>query len=551
MSHGRLEVLLAQDPDALVKLKQQAKALTAERDGQRGTISYDTALPWDGTRAMGVGWWLADAMLGRLGSQAVLGETGNDVWPVLRLLVGARVVDPASKRATCARAERLMSAPNIPVRRVYRALDQIAEASLELQTTAFQARGGNAAVLQVVDYDVTNYFFHIDHDDPEHVNADEQAAPKRGQAGRIRGHSKEGRPDPVIQMGLFLDSAGLPVCFRLFDGNIPDSSTMVPAIEEFKQHFPTKRVVLVADKAMASKDNRGQLLQGADGWIVSTTARGASKKVRAWLLDDEGWTWNYDRTVKTKSMEVTGSVPVTEWGVAGLPRPVTERLVARWSVDAACRDGAIRAEALSKAEKLVGDPARYRASNRRGVKKYVLDETVIKTTGEVLTPVNTSSLLNLDTARAEREAEMDGFQMVRTSETHLSDQQVLDRYAQLWRIEQTFRVTKTDLQARPVYVRTNAHIEAHFTICFLALLVTRLLEAWTKLPSNRLIDAMRQMTVIDCGHGVHRLQRTTDWQQIDQATSVPLDQSWVTIEQLRAWRRQLTTAAKDACSTTL
>ena len=545
-SHGRLDVLLAKDPDALDKLKQQAKQLTAKREAQRGTIGFDTAAPWDGKRAQGIGWWLADAVLSHLGVKTVLAGGGPTAWPVLRLLVGARVVDPASKRATCARADRLMGAPDVPLRRVYEQLDQIAEASMRLQQAAWSSRGADTSVLDCVDYDVTNYFFHIDRDDPGVHDADQP----RGRASRRRGHCKEGRPDPIIQMGLFLDASGLPVCFRLFDGNTPDTSTMVPAVKEFKQNFPVKRVVLVADKAMASKTNRGQLFSGADGWIVSTTARGAGKTIRAWLLDDKDWVWNPDHTSKTKSMLLTGSVPVTEWPVAGLPKKVEERIVAHWSVDGAARDAADRAEALAKAKVLADDPARYKASGRRGVKKYIVEETVVKTTGEALAPSQVAPLLSLDETKVAHEAEMDGYQMVRTSETHLSDSQVLDRYSQLWRIEQTFRVSKTDLEARPVFVRTPAHVEAHFTICFLALLVTRLLEAWTRLPAGRLIDAMRQMTVIDCGQGVHRMQRTKDWEIIDQVTGVPLDQSWATIEQLRAWRRHLNPAGQQACSTT-
>ena len=120
----------------------------------------------------------------------------------------------------------------------------------------------------------------------------------------------------------------------------------------------------------------------------------------------------------------------------------------------------MRQEILAHAEALAADEARHRASSKRGVKKYITAETIDPATRELITGKRTS--LSVDRARADAEAVFDGFQLVRTSETTLTDTAILDRYRQLWRIEQTFRVSKTDLNSRPVYVRTRAHIEAHF-----------------------------------------------------------------------------------------
>ena len=120
----------------------------------------------------------------------------------------------------------------------------------------------------------------------------------------------------------------------------------------------------------------------------------------------------------------------------------------------------------------------------------------------------------------------------------------------MWRIEQTFRVSKTDLNTRPVYVRTPAHIEAHFAICFLALLVTRLLERWTHLPAGQLLDAIRHFEASPVGEGVYRISRPAGWDTIDHATGAGLNQNWATLTELRAWRRDLTQSAKTAQLTT-
>lgn len=260
--------------------------------------------------------------------------------------------------------------------------------------------------------------------------------------------------------------------------------------------------MVVADKAMNTANNLGALAQHGDGWIVSASARGADKTLKAWLLDPVGWTG--DDKVRTKSMIVTRSVPVTMYGVPNVPFNVTEKVVARWSAAAAERDRLMRQEILAHAEALAADEARYRASSKRGVKKYITAETIDPATRELITGKRTS--LSVDRARADAEAVFDGFQLVRTSETTLADTAILDRYRQLWRIEQTFRVSKTDLNSRPVYVRTRAHIEAHFALCFLALLVTRLLERWTGLPAAQLLDAVRHLDAIPVGgrqRGVH------------------------------------------------
>jgi len=548
-SHGRLDSLVAGDPAALDKLRERAKEATGARRAGRFRLDLDTADPSDGAAPLNLGWLLADAVLARLGGPGVLAALGRrEGWDagapdVLRLVVCSRVVWPGSKLAAWERRGRLWAGPgaDMALGRVYRGLDRIAAGALGLQRAASAALGRTADDLATVDYDVTNYFFHIDAPDPEPAGKDGP----RGTATRQYGHSKEGRPDPIVQMGLFLDASGLPVCYRLFDGNINDTSTLPAALDEFKRAFRPGRVVVVADKAMHTAPNLGALHQRGDGWIVSASARHADKATKAWLADQDGWAWDEGRTAKVKSMRVSRTVLISLFGVDGLPAKTTEKVVAVWSADAAARDRAVREEMLARAEKLAGDEAAYRASNRRGVKKYIKAVHIDKDTGEVLTEHDAG--LTVDRARADREALYDGYQMVRTSETGLADQEILGRYRQLWRIEQTFRVSKTGLRTRPVFVRTPEHIEAHFATCYLALLVERLLERWTGLPSPQLLEALRDFSAVPLGDGVYRICRPEAWDLIDEATGAPLDQSWATIEQLRAWRRHLLKAAKATC----
>ena len=537
--------LEADDPDALAKLREWAKGLTAEKALGKGVIAYDTTEPSDARLAQCAGWWLADAAWEALGlggfyrGQARASGWRDGVGETVRLLVGSRIVWPCSKKAAVERAGRLLFGPDPELGEVYPALDRIAESSLAMQAHVRAVVGG--AVLDVVFYDVTNYFFATDRgdEDPKGVGA------ARGEATRQRGYSKEARKSPIIQMGLLLGPEGLPLAYRLFDGNVPDTSTLPGVLAELKTAFRAARVVVVADKALNTNPGAAALASAGDGWIFSGSARKAPATTREWLLDPAGWEWlDEARTLRIKSRLVTRRLPKA--GPGGHDLLVGERQICRWSADYAARDEANRAEMLAKARKLAADPATWRASNRKGVKKYVTEQVVDPATGEITEPAGTT--LAVDWARADADALLDGYWLVHTSETHTPVADVLARYHDLWRIEQTFRVSKTDLRARPVHVRTPAHIEAHFAICFQALLVTRLLERVTGLSAARLAEAMRDYQARDAGHGVYLIDRPGDWDAIDEATSMPLDQKWATISQLRQWRRDLTHAAKNTIS---
>jgi hypothetical protein len=550
-SHGRLDQLAAREPGVLERLRAEAARTTADRESRRGRIAYDTAEPSDGRTGLNVGWLLVDAVMGRLGiTTAARRRTRLERWRIdtaalLSLLVASRVMWPGSKLKAWERQADLFAGPRVSdLAHVYQGLDHIAAMTVELQQAAWRGLGRPDECLAQVDYDVTNYFFHIDQNDPDPQGAD---AP-RGRASRQKGCSKERRLDPIVQMGLFLDATGLPVWYRLFDGNVPDTSTMPKAVAEFKQAFPAAgRIVVVADKAMNTRGNLGVPHERGDGWIVSQSAR-HDKRLRAWVLNPAGWSQTPGQAARTKSFVRRRSVPVTVNGVDGVPKLVSEKLVAHWSPDAAERDRRVRDELLAKAAKLARDESGYRSGAKRGARKYVTAETIDPDTGEIITGRDT--LLTVDLDLAAEEAELDGYQIVATSETALDDQTVLDRYHELWAVEQAFRVSKTDLQTRPVHVHSRAHIEAHFAVCFLALLVTRLLERWTRQPSGQLLAALRGFEAVPCHDDVHRLCRPVLFDAVDQATGAPLDQTWATLTELRDWRRRLAAQAETTEFTT-
>ena len=344
-----------------------------------------------------------------------------------------------------------------PLDDVYRALTYLderrgglvahANASLEA------ARGPRDA--RVLYYDVTNYYFEAE------------------DGFRMRGVSKEHRPSPIVQMGLFLDADGLPLDYALFPGNVSDVSTLVPAMEGAGVRFgpgSPERVVVVADRGLNSSANIARCVLDGNGYVFSQGVRGDDRELKSWVLSEEGYAANAAGTWKVKSRIGERAVYVT--GEDGRRRRVMVpvKQVAFWSRDFAERSRAERAKVVEKSLRAIerGDAAR---AYERSSSRYARPVPVDPGTGEV-----GATAWVLDEARIEEDARCDGYYCIVTSEQGMADGEVIEAYRGLWRIEESFRVVKGEMDARSVYLSTEAHIRAHFLVCFIALLVMRLMQ---------------------------------------------------------------------------
>jgi hypothetical protein len=549
---GTVKGLAAADPAWRARADARARELTAAQRSERQALPVDFSAPADPDGERNLGWQAVDAVWDLLGLGGWLGRRarqagwGGDVAATLRTLVACQVLWPGSKRAAVANAPRLWDGDRLGLKATYRALDKIAECSAQLQARARRAVAGPGETLKVVFYDVTNYFFAIDQPDPVDP-ADRD--PARGAAGRGRGACKERRPESIIQMGLFMDPGGLPVSYRLFHGPTPDCVTLRAALSEFKGQFGAPRVTVVADAAMNNAGNIVQLADQGDDWVFAASIRKTAKRVRRWALDPQGWTHEIGPdgllASKTKSTVMTRTVSFDTPQGERVKREVAERVVARWTADYANRQRAKRGELAAKAAALAGDPAKWKAGTKRGAAKYVLVEQADPATGQV---EGACPVLSLDTVKLDDDARLDGYWLLHASRTDATAPELLADYAQLWRIEDSFRVTKTDLNARPVFLSTPAHIEAHFLVCFLALLATRLLQRLTALPAGRLRALLKDLTVSHAGGDVYLVNRTRGWDGLDRALGIDTDRKWATITTLRAWRRAAGATIRRALS---
>jgi transposase len=305
-------------------------------------------------------------------------------------------------------------------------------------------------------YDVTNYYFEIDFPDPP------------GEL-RQKGVSKEHRVDPIVQMGLFIDKNGLPVCMSLFPGNMSDTLTLQPVMIEVKKVYSLQRLIVVADKGLNSAKNIDFICQNGDGYVVSQTLRGSKgKRYQKALFDESGWVWNTDHTEKHKLFTEN----YEGIGQNGKKEVRQRQVLIYWNKADAEMEAKKRQEKLLKAATSCQNEA---YGIKKGSQEYVQESFVHPETGELL-DAKKNSIRSVNHEKAGKDALFDGYFCLITSEMDYDAKKIREVYGGLWKIEGSFRSMKSDWLARPVFVHTPAHIRAHFLICFTALLIVRLIQ---------------------------------------------------------------------------
>ena len=385
-----------------------------------------------------------------------------DANSLLRLLVAERLLAPGSKHAAWRRADRHFYRADLSESDVYRGLGELARMSgaiVSKMNSSIAAAG--IRDLSCGYYDCTNYYFESDGDEL-----------------RRRGVSKEHRPDPIVQMGLMQDANGIPVDFHLFAGNVHDGDTLIDALPEAKRAAGMGRVVTVADKGMNCARNIIATVARGDGFVFSQSIRGTKSRrgLREWVISDAGYDARGDGGFKMKARQDTKTVKVPaadsrDGREHAVEVPVL--VVAFWSRKYAERARREREKVLEKAAQLVRSPGRYTRATHLGAARYVKNMDFDAETGEVL---ECAKAPELDYAAIEADAACDGYYCIVTSEVDWEPSRVIDTYRELWRIEETFKVTKSHLRARPVFVWTPEHIKAHFLTCYIALVIERVIE---------------------------------------------------------------------------
>ena len=403
-------------------------------------------------------------------SKARGSKASYDSNAVMRLLTVERIINPGSKKSAWENKEHYFFRTAFSLEDTYRALDVLCGCKDKIVSAINRAIDKmGIRDTACVFYDVTNYYFEIDDPDED-------------EGLRQKGMSKEHRKSPIVQMGLLQDSKGVPIGYRLFPGNTPDPLTMLDVLSEMKRDYGQDRVVVVGDKGNNCSANIAALAAKGDGFVYSQSIRGTKSdaELKNWVLSDDGYecATNADGHVTYKVKSKQGYKAVSVAGPNGSKRKVDVdvKYVAFWSEKYERRARKERQAAIDKAKRLVADPGAYAAATHFGAAKYVRGLAVDGRTGELL---EAASALELDEDRLAADEACDGYYLIVTSETGMADDAVIEAYRGLWRIEESFKVTKSDLETRPVYVSRREHIEAHFLTCYAALCILRIIQVLT------------------------------------------------------------------------
>lgn len=529
-SIGFYDELINEYDDPIAHFTKVAKQMTDDETSgikQRITIDTNETMPVGTDDMKNIGFIILSKLYHELGIHTFLinRERGLKAkFPlnsIMKLLVFDRILHPSSKLSSYDNRHRYLESFDFPLESLYRALRIFSKHKDKLLLSIHETismRYGRDTTRTF--YDVTNYYFHIDHE-TELV---------------AKGMSKDKKGKPIIQMGLLLDNLGLPMTYKLFRGNTNDFDTLLPILAEVKNTFGLKRTVVVADKGLNSSTNKAYNIIQGDGYIFSRSLRGtkADQDVKNYALDDSDYTWGAD-DYKFKSRVYPTTITVENDQGKRVKVDIDEKHIVFYSEKYKKRARHKRNEAIAKAEKLICSKARYAKAENYGALKYIKGMKLDKKTGE-LTPAmqDVQPIINYDLIREEEK--FDGYYSIVTSELDMIDHQVIDTYRGLWKIEESFKITKTSLKARPVYLRHNDAIEAHFLTCFISLLVLRLLEIKTQqtFSTQKLISSLTKANVCHLQTNTYKALYYDDvLKTIDLAIGTDLSKKYLTLAQIK------------------
>ena len=422
-----------------------------------------------------IGYFLLEGLYEGLGIYDVLNlhksktNIQYDLNGMSKLLVFGRALLPDSKIETWNGRENYVfevvsTEHQIEIYRALSVLDEKSEAIQQRMNHKVTKQIGRNG--EICYYDVTNYWFEIDDNDEDIADVDGQTI-KEGL--RKRGPSKAKNRKPITQMGLFMDDKGIPISYQIFPGNHIDQTTLRPALKSSIDKMGYERVIVVADGGLNSDKNIGHILSEANGYIFSKSTKKSSKCVKEWIIEETGYEYNEKNTFKVKSKIRERTITDEN----GEKVKIREKLVSFWSLAHYQREVKENKKFIEYLESVIAFPDKLK-DNEKKIEKFLNKMEVDEDTGEVLE--NTKTVLSVNMDKVKLYMSLMGYYTLLTSEVDLSDKEIINKYHGLSRIEDSFRVIKSDLDGRPVYVRRPEHVNAHFLICFVALTMIRIIQ---------------------------------------------------------------------------
>ena len=420
---------------------------------------------------------------------------------VLETLVYGRILLPCSKLSTHEIAKSFIDDPHLELQHYYRGMDILHEYIDKIQSYCYKNLG------KIINkdksiwyYDCTNFFFETE----------------QTEEGSLRqyGFSKEHRPNPIVQFGLFTDAKGMPLAFTVNPGNTNEQITLKPLEEKIIKDFGIEKMIVSTDAGLASYNNRAFNDRQGRAFVATQSIKKLKDHLRDWVFEDKGWKKlnsndkrssfkpsliddELDGTVLYKSCFMKEDMIVENAYGEKIKVEQGWKLIVTYSKDYAKYQKTIRNEQWNRAQQLIKNPSKFNKVNSNDCRRFVKGISFTEN-GEIAR----TSKLTLDESLLEEEAKYDGYYGL-TTNIEDSTEEVIAINHNRWKIEQCFRIMKTDFSARPIYHYKNERIETHLLICFLALLIYRLLERKLegKYSSNKILETLRCMNFLQLKEG--------------------------------------------------
>ena len=466
---GRLSELKKEYTDPIAHFRAEAKRLTDEGKSESSfEIPANVMLDPMKKRRVMLGYIFPQSVYYSLGLDMVMRGIRNeskatyDFNRIMRDLIIGRVLSPLSKSSTYEKAFSFPEPPDYDLQHVYRSLSLMAKSFDLIEEKAFKGMKKYADVdTSVTYYDCTNFYFEIEEED----------------GFRTYGKSKENRPNPIVQMGLFLDRNGLPISMCINPGRTNEQKTMIPLEKLMTERFGIEKFVVCADCGLSGKRNLRFNSTENHGFVVTKSLKKVSEDVRARLMGDGGWKRFGDASGRLYSLkEIREDANLRDvifyhderfaMGSDGFE----ERIVTTYCGRLREYQRSVRERQLQRAMELVRQGKIRKGVNQNDVRRFIVVDSVTEN-GEVAE----KKVFSIDRERFEEESEYDGFYAVTTD---LDDDpgEIIRINRGRWEIEESFRIMKSDFDGRPVFVSREDRIRAHFLTCYLAFMIFRIIE---------------------------------------------------------------------------
>ena len=411
-----------------------------------------------------------------------------DVLGFIKLLIYGRLLNPASKIATVNQNDdyynKIIDDGSYKYN-VFDSLDFIYKHKNAFFNRIDQTlRKKVGRTTNIIYYDVTNFFIFTE---DKGYECDDEGT-KIYHSIATNGVCKEERKLPIVQMGLLMDEQGIPISIEVFPGNTLDHLTMQKSFNNSVDFIKDKnnRYIFVSDKGIGRGGNPKFSIENGNGYLVSKSVRGSTKAEKKWIISDEDFVYNTDDfKIKTKTYTKTYTLE------NGSELKSSEKIVSYWSKKFYTKEYEEQKSFYDTLKQIIENPESFPSNrlNNSKIKKYLKKQVLNDETGEIIDSENLKAIIDID--KVNEELSLLGWYSIITSETNMDENEIIDTYHNLVDIEDQFRVMKSTLETRPLYVRTDEHRIAHLTLCTIALILLRLIQRAITNKFNNSLSADR------------------------------------------------------------